>query len=274
MNLYGDLTTLKGEAYLGQGVTFPTTINTELLLLLEAASRLIDKQINRFFYVDETTRTFNGSASPLFVDDLLAVDTLKLDEDGDGTFEETLATTDYILYPLNEFPKTYIKISPNSNFGSFAGSILEGVEIAGDFGYGDGERASPVDLASVTITVATATGTTITVSGDDVIKPGHTILAGTEQLFCSAVATGTFTAQRGVNGTTAAIHATAVTSIFIYPQTITEACYIQASRWFKRKDTAFQNITGVGELGQLQTQAGLDPDIIMIIQQYRKRNLK
>lgn len=273
MNLYGDLTTLKGNAYLGQGITFPSDTDTELLLLLEAASRLIDRETNRFFFVNETTRTFDGSASPLFVDDLLVVDTLKIDEDGDATFEETLATTDYILYPLNEFPKTYIKISPNSSFGSFAGAILEGVEIAGDFGYGDGVRASPVDLTSVTITVATATGTSITVSGDDVIKPGHTILAGTEQLFCSAVETGKFTAQRGVNGTTAAIHSTRATSLFVYPQTIIEATYIQASRWWKRKDTAFQNVTGAGELGQLETQAGLDPDIAMIVHEYRKRNL-
>lgn len=206
MNTYGDLTTLKGKAYLGQGITFPTDIDAELLLLLEAASRIIDRETNRFFFVNETTRTYDGSHSPLFVDDLLAVDTLKVDEDGDATFEETFASTDFILYPLNEFPKTYIQISPNSNFGSFAGSILEGVQIAGDFGYGDGERASPVDSLSVTITVATATGTTITVSADDVIKPGHTILAGTEQLFCSAVDSLTFTAQRGVNGTTAAIH--------------------------------------------------------------------
>ncbi len=273
MNLYGDLTTLTGSAYLGAGVTFPTGTDTELLLLLEAASRIIDRETNRFFFVNETTRTFDGSASPLFVDDLLVVDTLKLDEDGDATFEETMASTDFILYPLNKFPKTHIKISPNSSFGSFAGSILEGVQIAGDFGYGDGERANPVDLLSPTITVATTTGTTITVSADDVIKPGHTILAGTEQLFCTAVAALTFTAERGVNGTTAAIHSTASTSLFIYPQTITEATYMQASRWWKRKDTAFQNVTGTGELGQLETLAGLDPDIAMIVHEYRKRNL-
>ena len=271
MNLYGNLTTLTGEAYLGQGITFGTDINVQMILLLEAASRSIDKLCNRFFYVDSTTRTFDGSNSPLFLqNDLLAVTTLKLDEDADGTFEETLASTDYILYPLNEYPKTYIKISPNSDYGGFGGSVLEAVEIAGNFGFGDGERASPLDSLSVTVTVGTTTGTTITVSADDVIKPGQTILAGTEQIFCSAVTTGTFTGERGMNGTTAATHTGASTSVYVYPQTITEATYIQASRWFKRKDSAFQNIVGTSELGQLQSQAGLDPDIALIVNSYRR----
>ena len=122
----------------------------------------------------------------------------------------------------------------------------------------------------MTVTVGTTTGTTITVSADDVIKPGQTILAGTEQIFCSAVTTGTFTGERGVNGTTAATHSTAATSVYVYPQTITEAAYIQASRWFKRKDTAFQNIVGTNELGTLQSQSGIDPDIAIITNAYRK----
>tara|TARA_Y100000310_G_scaffold276879_1_gene294334 strand:+ start:5318 stop:6142 length:825 start_codon:yes stop_codon:yes gene_type:complete len=274
MNLYGDTTTLKGEAYLGQGITFGTDIDAQVLLLLEAASRMIDKQTNRFFYVNSTTRTFDGSPSPLYLtSDLLAVTTLKLDLDMDGTFEETMASTDYILYPLNKFPKTYIKIAPNGSFGSFAGSILQGVELAGNFGHGDGRRASPLDSLSVTITVADATTTTITVSADSVIKPGHTILAGTEQIFCSAVGTGSFTGERGVNGTTAAAQSTAATSLYIYPQTIIQAAYIQASRWYKRKDTAFVNVIGTGELGQLETNAGLDPDIRMIVDAYRKDNI-
>jgi len=101
------------------------------------AKELIDKYCKRAFdTVTATARYFDGGAI-LFIDDLVSIDAsgFKLDQDGDGVYESTLATTDYELYPLNTTPKTLIKISSNSNYGGFATGIKKGVQITGTWGY-------------------------------------------------------------------------------------------------------------------------------------------
>lgn len=103
---------------------------------IEAASDLIDTYCSRHFDKrDAVTRYFNGDGATLFFDDLLAVTTFKLDNDDDGTFEDTLAATDYILYPLNSTPKMWAKIRSNSEYSSFAKGVEKGVEIVGNWGY-------------------------------------------------------------------------------------------------------------------------------------------
>jgi len=120
----------------------------------------------------------------------------RLDTDGDGAYESTLATTDYKLYPLNKMPKTRIEISSNSNYGGFASGVKKGVEIKGTWGY-----ASTI------------------------------------------------------------------------PKAISRASMIQVCRWFKRKDSAFATVVGVGELGMVEISRGLDPDIALILKPYMKRIL-
>lgn len=103
-----------------------------------AAKEFIDKYCNRVFStVTTTARYFDGAGSILFIDDLVTIDALgfKLDTDGDGVYESTLAITDYELYPLNTTPKTIIKISSNSTYGGFASGVKKGVQITGTWGY-------------------------------------------------------------------------------------------------------------------------------------------
>lgn len=102
MNAYADLTTLKSRLDITG-----TGDDTDLLALLVAASRQIDKFTTRFFYVKSGTWYFDGSPTPIFFDDILSITTLKLDRDGDATYESTMATSDYVLYPLNKYPKTW-----------------------------------------------------------------------------------------------------------------------------------------------------------------------
>jgi len=170
-----------------------------LQIMIEQAKELIDKLSNREFdTVAATARYFDGAGTILFIDDLITIDAsgFKLDEDGDGTYEVTLATTDYIEYPLNTTPKTFIKISPNSNYGGFAAGVKKGVQITGTWGY------------SATVQKA-----------------------------------------------------------------ISRASLIQVCRWFKRKDSAYATEVGTGELGTIAIGRGLDPDIELIINNLRKRNL-
>ena len=210
------------------GIT-ATTDDTVIRKIAESASRYIDNYCNRHFYTISETRYFDG-AKTLWVPDLLSVTTLKTDEDGDGTFENTLATTDYILYgaggddALNLYPRVRIEISEDSDYGSFANGIKKGVEIAGAWGYGDGTTATPYVTTSITGTVDTTTGLTLTLSADGTIEVGHTILCESEQMYVTALGTLSATVERGVNGSTAAIHSAKTLYYYRYPRDIYQAC--------------------------------------------------
>jgi len=273
MNSYADLTTLKSDAYLN--ISSVTDYDTQLRKLLEHASRLIDKYCMRFFYCWEGTRYYPGAGSKLFLrDDILSITTLKTDDDGDGTFENSLTeNTDYFLFPLNEYPKIRAEINPNGSYGSFANGIQRGVEIAGVFGYGDGETDTPYEASGINITVADATSTTVTVSVEGTIAPGHTIRVESEQMYVTAATSDgskELTVKRAVNGTTGAAHSAKEASIYQYPQPIVQACLVTCMRAFKRKDSAFQDIVGSPETGQMLIYKGLDPDVRDVINAYRK----
>ncbi len=114
--------------------------DASLQSMIETCKDYIDDYCRRTFYpvVEETAKYYDGVSEILFIDDLLSVDSFKLDTDGDGVFETTLtANTDYILYPQNKTPKTYVELSTHSSrsISSFANGIKRGVEITGDWGY-------------------------------------------------------------------------------------------------------------------------------------------
>ncbi len=70
-----------------------------------------------------------------------------------------------------------------------------------------------------------------------------------------------------------------VTGTWGYPTTsktvkaIKRAAIIQVCRWFKRKDSAFQDVSGNPETGQITVYKGLDPDIREIIMGSRRFGL-
>jgi len=271
MNAYADVTTFKSAEYAS------LTNNTEQLRfrkLLEAASRYLDKRCERRFYAWNGTKYYDG-ANTLFIDDLLSVTTFKLDEDGDGTYEETMAATDYVLYPLNTYPKAWVEISSDSDYGSFASSIKKGVEIAGLWGHGDGESAAPylTDTQTVQNNPLAAGDLTLTVTSTAAWGAGLTLLIESEQVYVQSITDATdCVIKRAVNGTTAAAHAqnTAI-SVVQYPGPIWEACLILAMRAWKRKDSAFQDAVGNPETGLVVTYKDEDPTVKNIIDRYRRR---
>lgn len=275
MNSYADVTTLKSAAYLDYT---PTTEDSKLRDLLEQSSRLIDFATNRFFYCIDATRYYDGSASPFWLpDDILSITTLKTDDDDDATFENTYTeNTDYRLYPLNAYPKIKARVMSAGSYGGFASGIDKGIEIAGVFGYGDGWSATPYidsgdDLAAA---ITSTTTTTTTVDDGDNFAIGQTIRMDTEQCYISGITTNTLTIERGVNGTTAATHVISTTIyIYEYPRPIVQACLITAMRAWKRKDSAYQDVVGGGELGTVITSKGIDPDVVRVLRQYRKYKL-
>lgn len=89
----------------------------------------------RYFEVGNASDMDDGnSPTRLIVEDLISVTTLKIDEDGDGVFEATLsAATDYLLYPLNETPKTEVRVNLQS--GAYLFPVgQKTVEIVGTWG--------------------------------------------------------------------------------------------------------------------------------------------
>ena len=259
MNAYNDLTRIKQSVLEGGS---STTWDTELLNWLITASRMIDNHCNRTFYVETATKYWPGSWQ-LFIDDILSVTSFKLDEDGDGTFEITMAATDYQLHPFNRPSKDLAKIDPNGNYSGFASGIPKGVEIIGSWGYGDGQSATPYvdsgdDLAAA---ITSTTATTFTVDAGTNFGAGQTILIDSEQMYIESISSNTLTIKRGVNGTTAATHTISTTIyIFQYPALVEGACLIQAVRWHHRRESGYQDQVAT-EMGVTAVGKGLDKDV-------------
>ena len=269
LNAYADVTTFKSAEYAN---IVANTNQLSFRKLLESASRHLDEATHRTFFAWEGAKYYDGKYGNLLVDDLLSITTIKLDEDGDATYEETMAATDYTLYPANGYPKERIELSNNSDYGAFAGGIRRGVEITGVHGYGDGESATPYYTSGQTVqdNPLSAGATTLTVTATTTLGAGMTLRIESEQLYIESVTDATTcVVQRGVNGTTAAEHvqATAI-SIYEAPQPIREATLILAMRAWKRKDSAFQDAVGSPETGLVVAYKDQDPGVKAIVRDY------
>ena len=106
--------------------------------IAEAGTAMIENYTHRRFNVENATKYYDG-ANRLWIDDLLTVSTIKTDEDADGSYETTYTTSDYVLYPLNSYPKLYAEVTHRGDYGTFAPGLRKSVEIVGEWGYGDGE---------------------------------------------------------------------------------------------------------------------------------------
>jgi len=216
------------------GIT-STTDDAIMRKILESATRSIERYTDRIFYVTNDTKYFDGAVT-LWIPDLLSITTLKTDEDGDGTYENTFDTTfatgDVIPYgvgledSLNTFPWIRLEINPEGDYGSFASGVKKGVEIAGEWGYGDGTAATPyIEATTLSANVTTTTTTTVNVTSVTDISIGHTLKIDDEQMYVKSIATLALTVVRGTNGTTAATHtAAAKVYVYQYPSDIRQAC--------------------------------------------------
>ncbi len=131
--------------------------------LIESASRYIDNYCGRFFYTSTGltvyyTPSFNDV---IYIDDFYGLTTLKTDEDGDGTYENTWNTGqntgDFYLMPFNASilgdtgkPYTYIEVNPEGDY-TFP-KAPKGVQIVGDFGW----AAVPADIKVACLEIVNA----------------------------------------------------------------------------------------------------------------------
>ena len=276
-NAYVSLDTLKSPGVLN--IT-GTEDDDRLRTLAENVSRIIDRYCNRGFYVLNATRKFDGGGSlTLLVPDLISVDNngFKTDDNKDRTFETTWASSDYLLLPSNADPTTtgnpqsrpYARIEADTDAGTKSAfpAGRETVQITGQWGWWRHlKRASETANA-----IADATTTSVVVSSRADVEAGRTILIDSEQMYVKSYSSNTLTVVRGVNGTTATSHsAGAAIDIYEYPGPIVEGAIIQTARLWRRKDSAFSGVTGFPDTGQAKASIGLDPDVSLLLGQYRK----
>ena len=252
-----------------------TTDDALLDVILEAVSREIDDYCERWFYPRTQTRYYTAErGGRLLTDDLLTVTTLKTDDDGDRTYETTWLTTDYDLWPFNAAvevppaPYTELRVTPDGN-EAFS-KQPKGNEIVGAWGYYQ-ERSTST---ATTNEILDATETGVDVSDGTQFKVGHTILIESEQMFVSAITTNTLTVTRGVNGTTAATHATGqAIQVYSYP-VIGEACLVQCHLHYLAKNAPLGAAGGDAFTTQVsgpQLAAGFHPFVRRMLERYRRR---
>ena len=268
MNSYTTLDILKSAAVLDIA---GSEDDERLLMLLESVSRQVDFYCNRHFFTQRAVMVFDGDGSTgLRVPDLVSVDpdSLATDEDGDRIFESVWSESDYLLNPANaepvgghdlSSPYTGVVVDTEAGAKSAFPIGMRRVRVAGEWGYWRRTRR-----ASETISRALDSETSeIDVSGGEDIGAGHTLLVRTEQIYVLSRTGDRLGVLRGVNGTEAAAHGTAAeVRVFRYPGPVSEAVIIQASRLWKRKDSAFADTSGFA--------VGLDRDAVELLAPYRK----
>lgn len=212
-----------------------------LLSVIEGISRMIDKQIDRHFYVWEGTKYYDGSDDPLYVDDLLSIDAsgLQTDEDGDLDYDNTFAGTDYHLIPYNVYPKRAIYLSDNGDYSSFGYGVRKGVKITGKWGCNTKE--SPVRSSGTTITASDSSTTSVTAGDGTKFETGQTIKVENEQMFITKIQVNALTVERAVNGTTGASHSAVNASIYEYPAGIPNVCLSVVERFWETEGRVFQS---------------------------------
>ncbi len=157
-NGYATTADLKDVLDPSEGAKFSAVVETNMETGIEAASRWIDAETSTHYYSSTETRYYTPEYTDLlWVDDLLSVTTLKTDDDWDGTYENTWATTDYILEPRNAAansndvkPFRQIRQDVNGTL-SFPAAVRDGVELIGAFGY---SSATPSVIKTVCLLIA------------------------------------------------------------------------------------------------------------------------
>lgn len=150
MSNYVSMEELRRSSQLGD-----LPVDYEAQAALDAAEEAIEAYCGRKFWKDaaDVTRYFQGQVSFVLIDDLATLTSLKTDDDGDGTFESTWASTDYVLAPYNAAAdsRAYsrIELAPTGRF-RFP-TWARGVQVIGKFGW----PAVPARVAQATMIQAT-----------------------------------------------------------------------------------------------------------------------
>lgn len=218
-----------------------------LLTLLEGASRRVDAWAARSDFgsgygprVGTNRYDHDGSSTVLLDDDLLGVTGITITEGTGGGTVNLAIDTDYYLRPYGGPPYTEIVFT---GIGQGPRSGLRVLSVAGTFGF------AAETVGGLTMGTVSASATSVTLSGG-LAYAGQTILAESEHIYITASTGGTaLTIVRGVNGTTAAVHAAGLAvSVYRYPREVVTATLQVAQRRHRSAQAGLTGDFGGGNL--------------------------
>lgn len=270
---YVSVTVIKGT---GAGNIDGTAYDTRLRTLSEAVALQIDRYCGRTFQPYDGTHFYAGDdGTLLIVNDLISLSggTIVEDDNNDGTFDLNWADDDHLFLPRNAQPTsewgrpyTALMVNPKSN--GTQDVFVAGPEryrLIGTFGYSSILRDPAINSSG-----SLGTGTTITVDGTS-LEPGQTILIDTERIYIRSTSGTSLTVDRGVLNTVVGTHASGTkVQYYDYPAPIKEAALIQSTRLWQRRNSGYASSVGIPETGQIVTWRGLDEDVKLLLNPYRR----
>lgn len=246
---------------------YATDVGTDAQLLryIAQASRMIENNIIDKFMPYTDTRTFDVGRDTwerqLFLDkQLLSITTMTVDNGS-----TTLATSDYRLLPTNDPPHYAVELKDDAaNIFTYSTRRQDAISITGQWGWHNTTYASGATVDEE----LSDSDTTMTVSDGTLLSEGMHLLIESEQIFVRAIATNDVTVARGINGTTAAAHAsTTAISVYRPPEDIIESCGILTARLSKRGDAAGTDLAGTPATGFSVTRS-LPSDVKEMLRHY------
>ena len=270
-SLYGDLTKLKDDSVLKDPAAGADD-DDELFQLLLAVSDWVDHYCNRHFYPRAETLLFDGPGGDrLLVPDLVAVSQLAQAEGEGRPFDKVWDPGDYRLLPHNASPMRHwghphgaVRACAGGN-GFTAGTA--NFRVAGLWGYRRFAEPSGATLVGkLAADVATAT-----VDDSGQLHIGQTVILGDasagkgpasdEQALITGIDGNDLALSRGLNGTTAAGHASgAVLNVLRWPASVERAALIQSARIWTR----------AADFEPFYVDADVDTDVRLLLEPYRK----
>ncbi|MDE2836616.1 MAG: hypothetical protein OXL97_03790 [Chloroflexota bacterium] len=261
-SLYGDLTKLK-DASLLDNPAGGTGADRALFSLLLATSEAVDRHCNRHFYALTETRWFDGPGEAVLpLPDVIAVSSLRSDDDESGHYRTEWSRSEYRLLPLNASPEEHwgrphnaLRVRGNGPRQRFERGPAR-YEVRGRWGFGERLEYAGARLRSTT----SETTTSLDVSSTVNLAVGQTIAAGAERMLVRALSTNRLTVTRGLNGTSPQQHAlNATLSVVRWPAPVERAALINAARMWTRAP-AFE---------PFYVDADLDTDVRLLLEPYR-----
>ncbi len=275
MNLYADLVAFRGLFV--DNHTLDATDQAAVLRALGDGSRRVESITGREFFAETATRILDGGGRAWqYIPDLLAETTIKLDEDGDRTFELTLVQgTDYYLkrrgYKNEDaLPATTLELD---TINGQRGTLLQRkrlIEVVGRWGFTEETEVVEASGTPITGTLDDGTELTLATSADADVGIGQTLKLEDEQVYIKDGATSPWTVVRGVNGTTAAAHAAVAVNRYVYPDGVPMAALILAGRLIKRRDSSYANVSDNLVAGVTTKFFSFDPDVSGLLAPYKR----
>lgn len=240
-----------------------------LLMLLGAASRLVEAYTGRQFYPVRQTRAYScGDPGLLLLDaDLLSLEALT---NGDGSL---IPASRCHLHPAGTAVKSSIVLDRTQAAFTHDGDPVDAIQVAGVWGFHPAWAEAWADSGdTVQDDPLSAGSTTLTVSDADAPDPsgywarfavGQLIQVGDEMMVVLAVDadTDTLTVTRGANGSTAASQSQgARIDVYQPPADVRQVCLRVAAWLYKQKDAGFVQAAGALR-GQIAVPPALPDDV-------------